>query len=107
MSCDITCIAGILRWLGQWRACCISSLFKHGIHTFLVRKHCRPSVALGPRFIAYSVLIIDFKGVLKKLKIVALAISVEKRIITIFFNVLLLSYKPSNFARAILPYAAG
>jgi len=25
----------------------------------------------------------------------------------IFFDVLLLSYKPSNFARAILPYAVG
>jgi len=24
-----------------------------------------------------------------------------------FFDVLLLSYKPSNFARAILPYAVG
>ena len=42
-----------------------------------------------------------------KLKIVALAISVEKRIFTIFFDVLLLSYKASNFARAILPYAVG
>ena len=42
-----------------------------------------------------------------KLKIVALAISVEKFIFMIFFYVLLLSYKPSNFARAILPYAVG
>jgi len=25
----------------------------------------------------------------------------------IFFDILLLSYKPSNFARAILPYAVG
>ena len=42
-----------------------------------------------------------------KLKIVALAISVEKLIFTKFFYVLLLSYKPSNFARAVLPYATG
>ena len=51
--------------------------------------------------------IINFKGVHMKLKIVARAISVKKLIITIFFDVLLLSYKPSNFARAILPYAVG
>ena len=41
-----------------------------------------------------------------KLKTVALAIFVEKLIFTIFY-VLLLSNKPSNFAWAILPYAAG
>ena len=42
-----------------------------------------------------------------KLKIVALAIFMEKLIFTIFVNILLLSYKHSNFARAILPYAVG
>ena len=42
-----------------------------------------------------------------KLKIVALAISLELLIFMIFFDALLLSYKPSNFARAILPYAVG
>ena len=42
-----------------------------------------------------------------KLKIVALAISVEYLIFMFFFYVLLLSYKPSNFARAILPKAVG
>ena len=47
---------------------------------------------LGPmpgkgRFFAYSALIIYFKGVHMKLKIVALAISVEKLIFTIFFTV--------------------
>ena len=72
-----------------------------------MRKPGRPSVALGARFFAYSSLIINFKGALMKLKIVALAISVEYFIFTNFFYVLLLSYKPSNFARAILPYAAG
>ena len=41
-----------------------------------------------------------------KLKIVALAISVEQLIFFIFDD-LLFSYKPSNFARAILPHAAG
>ena len=40
-------------------------------------------------------------------KIVALAISKEKLIFMIFFYVLLLSYKPSNFARANLHYAVG
>ena len=53
------------------------------------------------------VLFINFKGVHMKLKIVALAISVEKLIFTIFFNVSQLSYKPSNFAWANKPYAAG
>ena len=61
----------------------------------------------GARFFAYSSLIINFKGVLMKLIIVNLAISVEKFIFTILFDVLLLSYKPSYFVRAILPYAAG
>jgi hypothetical protein len=60
-----------------------------------MRKRGRPSVALVLGFL----LIINFKVVHMKLKIVALAISVE------FFYVLLLSYKPSNFTRAILPYA--
>ena len=75
-SCDITHIGGILCALGQWWACRISSLYKHGIRTFFVRKRARPGVALGTRFFAYSVLIISFKGVPIKLKIVALAISV-------------------------------
>ena len=55
----------------------MSSLNKHGIRTFLVSKHGRPSIALGARFFAYSALIIDIKGKLMKLKIVALAISVK------------------------------
>jgi len=38
---------------------------------------------------------------------VALAISVEELIFTIFFDVSLLSYKPSNFALANKPYAVG
>jgi len=46
------------------------------------------------------------KGIFMKLKIVAFAISVEKLIYKIFYDVLLLSYKPSNFAWAILPHAA-
>ena len=67
--------------------------------------HSRP--IYGHDVFAYSALNINFKGVYMKLKIVALAISVEQLIFTIFFDVLLLSYKPSNFARAILPYALG
>jgi len=54
-----------------------------------MRKHGRPScpsawIALG--FFAYSALIINFKGVHMKLKIVALAISVEYLIFTIFLK---------------------
>ena len=66
-----------------------------------------PSVARGARFFAYSSPIFKFKGVLMQLNYVVLAYSVEKLIFMIFLDVLLLSYKPSNFARAILPYAAG
>jgi len=87
----------------QWRACRISSVNTHGICTFLVRKHGRPSVALGSWFFAYSALIIGFQGVPMKLNIVALAIAYFLD----FFDVLLLSYKTSNFTRAILPYAMG
>ena len=67
-----------------------------------MRKCGRHSVAQGARFFAYNSLIINFKGVLMKLKIIAFAISVDFD----FFYILKLSYKPSNFARAILPYAA-
>jgi len=72
-----------------------------------VRKCGRPSVALGARFFTFSTPIIGFKGVHVKLKILALASFVELLIFMIFFNVSQLSYKPSNFAQAILPYAAG
>ena len=61
----------------------------HGLHTFFMHKHGRPSIALalGMRsFFAYSALIIDFKGIPMKLKIIALAISVELLIFTIFFT---------------------
>ena len=44
---------------------------------------------------------IEFKGLGIKLQNVAHKISVDKPIFMIFFNLLLLSYKPSNFARAI------
>ena len=51
-----------------------------GIRSFFMRKRGRPSVALalGLRSVFdYSALIINFEGVHMKLKIVALAISVE------------------------------
>ena len=54
-----------------------------------MRKHGRPSVALAlvcTRFFANSALIIDFKGVSMKLKIVALAIFVEQLILIIFWT---------------------
>ena len=57
-----------------------------GICSFFMRKHGRPSVALALVFLLIA-LIIGFKGVSMKLKIVALAISVEKLIFTISFDV--------------------
>ena len=75
--------------------------------TSLGRQCSRPSVTQGARFFTYSLLIIKFKGILMTLKNVVLAIVVEQPIFTIFFDVLLLSYKPSNFAGAILPYDVG
>jgi len=86
--------------------CHILPLHKHGIHTSLGRQCCRPSVARDTRFFAHSSLIIELKGILIKLKNIALAISGELFILQLFY-VLLLIYKPSNFARAILPYAGG
>ena len=56
-------------------------------------------------FFNYVLPIIKFKGVLMKLKIVALAISVILLIFTIFLDVLLLSN--INLARVIFPCAAG
>ena len=58
------------------RACCGRELNNTGIRTFLVYVHCRAILDQGTRFFAYSTLIIHFKGVLMKLKIVALAISI-------------------------------
>ena len=62
------------------------------------------SDALGDRFFANSSLIIKLKGIVMKLKSFACAISKEQHI---FFNVVQRPYKPLNFDRAILPYAAG
>ena len=57
-------------------------------------------------FFASSLLLFKFKGIIMKLKNVACAISVEWLIIAFFVDVIQRSYKPLNFARAILPYAA-
>ena len=76
------------------------------MHLFSVhawQAHIRP----GRSFFAYSALYINFKGVHMNLKILALAISVGKLSFTNLFDVSQLSYKPSNFARANKPYAAG
>ena len=54
-----------------------------GLCTFLAYMQGRAILGLGDRF---------FKGVNMKLKIVALAISVEKIIFTIFFDASQLSY---------------
>ena len=56
---------------------------------------------------AFCALNINFKGVHMMLKIVGLKISVEKLIFMNFYNVSQLSYRPSNFAWANKPYAAG
>ena len=61
----------------------------------------------GARFFAYISLFIDFKGIVMKLKNVSHTISAEKLNFTFFFDVVQLSYKPSNFARANKPYAVG
>ena len=59
---------------------------KHGIRISFLYQRARPSVARGTRFFAFRAFIINFKGVLIKLKIVALAI-VEKNInFTIFWT---------------------
>ena len=79
-------VIGHVTQASSWRDACARSTLAlcrgrevntTGIRTFLVRKRGRPNVALALVFFAYSVLIIDFKGVPMKLKIVALAISVE------------------------------
>ena len=61
---------------------------------------------MTPIFFAYNSLIIEFKGILVKLKMLPLQFPWNSSFLR-FFDVLLLSYKPSNFARAILPYAVG
>ena len=83
------------------RACHESGLHINGMHTFLAH------LDQGNRFFTYISLIIEFKGILMKLKNVALAISVEKRIFIVFVDVSQLGYKPLNFARANKPYAVG
>ena len=57
--------------------------------------HGRPIYGHDDRFLLIAC--INCKGVHMKLKIVALAISVDKLIFTNFFDVSQLSYKPSNF----------
>ena len=103
---DITHIRGNLCPLGQWRACRISSQYKQEIRASFVHQSGWPSIAQGTRFFAYSVLIINFKGVLLTLKIIALEFPWNSLFLQ-FIDVLMLSYKPSNFARAILPYVMG
>ena len=76
------------------------------MHLFSVHAqqgHIRPRQS----FFAYSAININFKGVSMKLKIVALCNFRGIAYFYDFFDFLLLSYKPSNFARAILSYAVG
>ena len=81
---------------------------KYTRNTHLFRVHARQA-HIQPRrsFFAYSALNINFKEVHMKLKIVGLEISVEKLIFTNFYDVSQLCYRPSNFALANKPYAAG
>ena len=71
------------------------------MHLFSIRSR-QSQIRPGARIFAYSALIINFKGVFMKLKIVALEIAFLR-----FFYVSQFSYKPSNFARANKPYAMG
>ena len=88
------------------RACHETALHIKGMCTFLAHFHSRAILDQVGQFFTYNSIIIEFKGILMKLKNVALAIPEEKLFFTIF-DVLLLTYKPSNFAQAILSYAAG
>ena len=65
--------------------------------------HIRPRQS----FFAYSELNINFKGVHMKLKIVGLEIFRGIVYFTNFYDVSRLRYRPSNFAGANKPYAAG
>ena len=80
----------------------LNSKYTWNTHLFSVHSrqaHIRPRRS----FFAYSVLNINFKGVHMKLKSVGL----EILFCTNFYDVSRLSYRPSNFARANKPYAAG
>jgi hypothetical protein len=84
----------------------LNSKYTRNTHLFSVhtwQAHIRP----GQLFFAYRVLNINFKGVHMKLKIVGLETFMEWIIFSNFYNVSQLSYRPSNFARANKPYAAG
>ena len=58
------------------RACHGSALYINGMRSFLAHFHSKAILDQGARFIAYNLLIIEFKGILLKLNNVALAISV-------------------------------
>ena len=68
------------------RACRVRELNNTGMLTFLAHVHGRAILDQGARFFAYNLLIIEFKGILVKLKNVALAISVEYLIVKIFLT---------------------
>ena len=59
------------------RACRESTQHINGIRTFFVHFHGRAILDQGHRFSAYISLIIEFKGILMKLKNVPHTISVE------------------------------
>ena len=68
------------------RACHERKLNNTVMHTFLAHFHGRAILDQGTRFFAYNSLIIEFKGILVKLKNVALTIYVEFFIFTIFLT---------------------
>ena len=59
------------------RAYCERELNITGMRTFLAHFHSKAVLDQGTRVFAYNLLVIEFKGILLNLKIVALAISVE------------------------------
>ena len=66
------------------RACHVRELNNTGMHTLLVHVHGRARLDQGVLFFAYILLIIEFKGIVMKLKNVPHTISVEKHILQFY-----------------------
>ena len=75
-SYDITYIGGNMLARSN-RACRVRELNKTGMHTFLAHVPGRARLDQGAQFFAYISLIIEFKGIVMKLKNVPHTISVE------------------------------
>jgi len=83
-----------------------SALHINGMHTFLANLHGRPSIDRYDCFFANNSLIIEFNWILVKLKLLPMKFPWNNLFLQ-FFDVLQLSYKPSNNASANKPYVVG